>query len=121
MSVEDNRQRRLQTALKGLRRWRLIQVASIFPMLLCVAFMFYFREASELGIMAFFLILIVGVMFPEVKGDIAQIHVILREEHAEHRFELQQLLREELQNLLKAPDLQEGAEENPASPEKTSS
>jgi hypothetical protein len=121
MTVEDNRQRRLETALKGLRRWRLIQLASIFPMLLCVAFMFYFREASELGIMAFFLILIVGVMFPEVKGDIAQIHVILREEHAEHRFELQQLLREELRNLLKTSDLQEGAEENPPSPEKPSS
>jgi len=121
MTVEDNRQKRLEVALKGLRRWRLIQLASIFPMLLCVVFMFYFREASELGVMAFFLVLIVGVMFPEVKGDIAQIHVILREEHAEHRFELRQLLREELQFLLKSSGDQEGAEETPVSPEKTPS
>ena len=99
----------------------MIQLASIFPLLLCVAFMFYFREASELGIMAFFLILIVGVMFPEVKGDIAQIHVILREENAEHRFELQQLLREELQHLLKAAGSHERVEENPVSLEKTPS
>jgi hypothetical protein len=121
MTVEDSRQKRLEAALKGLRRWRMIQLASIFPMLLCVVFMFYFREASELGIMAFFLVLIVGVMFPEVKGDIAQIHVLLREEHAEHRFELRQLLREELQFLLKASGDQEGAEENPVSQEKTPS
>ena len=100
----------------------MIQFASILPMLLSIAFMLYFREASEFGIMAFFLILIVGFMFPEVKGDISQIHVILREEHAEHRFELQQLLREELQNLLKAPAIQEGVEEPPVPPpEKTSS
>jgi len=99
----------------------LIQFASILPMLLCVAFMFYFRESSELGIMAFFLILVVGFLFPEVKGDIAQIHVVLREEHAEHRFELQQLLREELQILLKALGIQEGVEKNPVPPEKTSS
>ena len=99
----------------------MIQFASILPLLLCVAFMFYFHEATELGILVFFLILIVGVMFPEVKGDIAQIHVTLREEHAEQRFELQQLLREELQNLPRAPGLQEGVDENTVPPDKASS
>ena len=80
-----------QTALKNLRRWRVIQLASVLPLMLCVVWIFYFREATGLGVMAFFLILVVGVMFPEVKGDISQIHVVLKEEHQVLHQEIQQL------------------------------
>ena len=90
-----------QTALKGLKRWRIIQLASILPMVLCMAWMFYSREATEFGIVAFFLILVIGVMLPEAKADIAATNVMFREELMAHREEMQQLLKEELHKSLK--------------------
>jgi len=42
--------------------------------------MLYFKEASPLGIMAFFLILIVGILLPQVRGDLALSHIVLSRE-----------------------------------------
>jgi hypothetical protein len=105
-----------QTALKNLKRWRVIQLASVLPLLLCVVWIFYYREASGLGVMAFFLILVVGVMFPEVKGDIAHIHVVLKEEHQVLHQEIQQLFTEELRKFLSEPVIQELLKGNSVSP-----
>jgi len=106
-----------QTALKNLRRWRVIQLASVLPLMLCVVWIFYFREATGLGVMAFFLILVVGVMFPEVKGDIAQIHVVLKEEHQVLHQEIQQLFTDELRKFLREPAVQEMMKGNSVSSE----
>ena len=97
---------RNEFTLRNLRRWRIIQVASILPIILCVVWMLYFRGAPEIGVMVFFLILVLGILYPELKGDIAQIHVILREEHIELRKEIQELLKEELHTLLEGPSIQ---------------
>jgi hypothetical protein len=106
-----------QTALKNLKRWRIIQLASVLPLMLCVVWIFYYQEATAFGIMAFFLILVVGVMFPEVKGDIAHIHVVLREEHQVLHQEIQQLFTEELRKFLRDPSVQEMLRGNTVSPE----
>jgi hypothetical protein len=104
-----------QNALKNLKRWRVIQLASVLPLILCVVWIFYYREASGLGVMAFFLILVVGVMFPEVKGDIAHIHLVLKEEHQILHQEIQQLFTEELRKFLSEPVIQELLKGNPVS------
>jgi hypothetical protein len=106
---------RNEFTLRNLRRWRLIQVASILPLILCLVWMFYFRGSPEIGVMIFFLILVVGVLYPEVKGDIAQLHVILREEHIELRKEIQDLLKEELRKLLNDPEIQNMIKEDSSS------
>ena len=90
-----------EAALKDLKRWRIIQFASILPLILCMVWMFYFREASEFGIVGFFLTLVIGVMFPEVKADLAATNFLIRQELATHREEIQKLLTEQLQNPLR--------------------
>jgi len=92
-----------EAALKDLKKWRVIQFASILPLILCMVWMFYFREATEFGIMGFFLTLVVGVMFPEVKADLAATNFLFRQELATHREEIQKLLTEQLQDSLKDP------------------
>jgi hypothetical protein len=105
----------LETALKSSERWKTIQLASILPLFLCTVWIFYFQIASESGIMTFFLILTVGVLIPEVKGDLTATHVMLREELAEQRMELRQLLREELQPLLNDPAIKDLLNQHTAS------
>jgi hypothetical protein len=96
-----------ETSLKNLKRWRMIQFASILPLVLCMAWMFYFREASEFGIVGFFLVLIIGVMFPEVKADLAATNFLFRQELAMHREDIQKLLTEQLQSFLKDPAMKQ--------------
>jgi hypothetical protein len=105
----------LERALRSSERWKAIRLASIFPLLLCSAWIFYFRIASESGIMFFFFILIVGVLIPEVKQDITETHIIIREELAEQRTELRQLFREELEGFLKDPAVRDLLKQNPVS------
>ena len=64
---------------KTLRRWRIIQVAALFPLILTGVFMIYFKEASALGIVAFFLILIVGILLPQIRVDLTLSHIALTE------------------------------------------
>ena len=72
MSAQRSQVIKLETALRSSERWKSIQRASILPLLLCTVWIFYFRIASESGIMTFFLILTVGVLIPEVKGDLIE-------------------------------------------------
>jgi hypothetical protein len=81
-------------------KWRVIQLGASLPFMLCVMLMLYFGEVSVYGIVAFFLILVIGVLFPELKSDVAQIRVIIAEENNILRLKLQQLSREELRRLL---------------------
>ena len=81
--------------LKALKRWKLVQVVAVLPLALTVVLMIYFREAAEFHIVAFFLVLIVGVLMPQISGDMIQSHVVLKGELSkEVRF-----LQEEVQNL----------------------
>ena len=64
---------------KTMKRWRVIQVAALFPLILTGVFMIYFKEASALGIVAFFLILIVGVLLPQIRADLTLSHMALTE------------------------------------------
>jgi hypothetical protein len=65
---------------KALKRWKLVQVVAVLPLALTVVLMIYFREAAEFHIVAFFLILIVGVLMPQISGDMIQSHVVLKGE-----------------------------------------
>jgi hypothetical protein len=81
--------------LKSLKRWKLVQVVAVLPLALTVVLMIYFREAAEFHVVAFFLVLIVGVLMPQISGDMIQSHVALKGELSkEVRF-----LQEEVQNL----------------------
>ena len=80
------------------RRWRIIQLAALLPILLSVTFMFYFKEASGVGIVMIFLVLIVGILLPEVKADIAQSNLIIRQELQELQKEMKNI-REEMNRL----------------------
>jgi hypothetical protein len=81
--------------LKALKRWKLVQVVAVLPLTLTVVLMIYFREAAEFHVVAFFLVLIVGVLMPQISGDMIQSHVVLKGELSkEVRF-----LQEEVQNL----------------------
>ena len=117
MSAPRSRVMKLETALKNSERWKTIRLASILPLLLCTVWIFYFRIASESGIMTFFLILTVGVLIPEVKSDLTETHIMLREELAEQRMELRQILREELPPLLNDPAIRKLLSQNTVSPE----
>ena len=117
MSAQRSQVIKLETALRSFERWKSIQRASILPLLLCTVWIFYFQVASESGIMTFFLILTVGVLIPEVKGDLTETHIILREELAEQREELRELLRGELRHFLKDPAVRGLLNENIVLPE----
>jgi len=81
--------------LKALKRWKLVQIVAVLPLALTVVLMIYFREAAEFHIVAFFLVLIVGVLMPQISGDMIQSHVVLKGELSkEVRF-----LQKEVQNL----------------------
>ena len=71
---------------KTFRRWRTIQIASLLPLILTGVFMLYFRQASQLGITAFFLILIIGFLLPQIRGELALSHIIITKE-IEERFQ----------------------------------
>jgi hypothetical protein len=81
---------------KAFKRWRTIQMAALLPLVLSGVFMIYFKEASPLGIMAFFLVLIVGIMLPQLRGDLVLSHIVLSKE-SEERF---QKLEDRIEKLL---------------------
>ena len=86
---------RSQFDLASIKRWRTIQVAALLPLSVCVALMFYYRTASGLGMVCFFLLIVFGILVPEMKADIVQSHLILQGEQEELKHQLQKLLREE--------------------------
>ena len=66
---------------KAVQKWRMVQFAAILPLLLSVVLMFRFK-GSILGTIVFFLVLIVGILLPQIYRDLIQSHLILREEIA---------------------------------------
>jgi len=62
---------------KTLIKWKLIQLAAILPLTLSVVFLLKFR-GSILGVIVFFLLLIVGVILPQVYRDFIQSHLSLQ-------------------------------------------
>jgi len=81
---------------KAYRTWRAIQVASILPLSMIVVLMIHFRGATEVFIIAFFLVLIVGVLMPQVSGDMILSHLSLKQELKD---ELQRLINTETQKM----------------------
>jgi hypothetical protein len=116
ISSVDKKAGRIQRAEESIRKWRVIQLGASLPLMLCVMLMLYFREVSVYGIVAFFLILVIGVLFPEMKSDVAQIRVIIAEENSMLRLKLQQLSREELQRLLQETATQDLMKNSLSSP-----
>lgn len=64
---------------RTIQKWRMVQVVAILPLLLSVFLLFRFK-GSVMGIIVFFLILIVGVLLPQIYRDLIQSHLILRAE-----------------------------------------
>jgi len=86
--------------LKTFRRWRTVQLASLLPLVLSGVFMLYFKEASPLGIMAFFLVLIVGILLPQVRGDMILSHLVLARELEERSQRLEEKIGELIEERL---------------------
>lgn len=84
-----------QFTLKTLNRWKLVQIVAILPLALTVVLMIYFRGAAEFHIVAFFLVLIIGVLMPQISADLILSHIVLREELGKQV----RLLQGEVQNL----------------------
>ena len=78
---------RLAFTERTLQRWRMIQVISLLPLLVSVVLMLYF-EGSMLGTIVFFLVLIVGVVLPQICRNVIESHLILLEEIAALRKEI---------------------------------
>ena len=70
---------RLAFTEKSLQRWRMIQIISLLPLLVSVVLMLYFKGA-RLGTIVFFLVLIVGVVLPQICRNVIESHLILLEE-----------------------------------------
>lgn len=70
---------RLAFTEKSLQRWRMIQIVSLLPLLVSVVLMLYFK-GSMLGTIVFFLVLIVGVVLPQICRNVIESHLILLEE-----------------------------------------
>ena len=70
---------RLAFTERTLQRWRMIQIISLLPLLVSVVLMLYFK-GSTLGTVVFFLVLIVGVVLPQICRNVIESHLILLEE-----------------------------------------
>jgi hypothetical protein len=75
---EKNVSRRFD--LGTIKMWRLIQISALLPLTLLGSLMIYFDQVSPFGIVAFFLILIVGVILPQMRGDMILSHFVLSKE-----------------------------------------
>ena len=64
---------------RTLQRWKMIQIISLLPLIISVVLMFYF-EGSMVGTVVFFLVLIVGVVLPQICRNVIESHLILIEE-----------------------------------------
>ncbi len=64
---------------KTIQKWRMVQIVAILPLALSVVLLFRFK-GSVMGTIVFFLILIVGILLPQIYRDLIQSHLILRQE-----------------------------------------
>jgi hypothetical protein len=70
---------RVSITEKNLQKWKMIQVVSLLPLLVSIVLMFMFK-GSTVGTVMFFLILIVGIVLPQVCRNVVESHVILLEQ-----------------------------------------
>ena len=70
---------RVSITEKNLQKWKMIQVVSLLPLLLSIVLMFLFK-GSTVGTVMFFLILIVGIVLPQVCRNVVESHLIILEE-----------------------------------------
>ena len=75
----------------------MLQIAALLPLVVIVAFMLYFKTAPALGVIAFFMVLIIGILLPQLKADSVLSHLILKEELRE---ELREMIREQAREIL---------------------
>jgi hypothetical protein len=61
----------------NLRRWKTIKMAALLPLIVSIVLMFFFK-GSMLGIVLFFLILIVGVVLPQICENQVRSHLLLK-------------------------------------------
>ena len=64
---------------RTIQKWRMIQIATFLPLIVCTICLFEFR-GSILGAIVFFLLLIVGILIPQVYRDMIHSHLILKKE-----------------------------------------
>jgi len=81
---------------KEFRRWRVLQIAALLPLIVIAALMLFFKTAPGLGVIAFFMVLIIGVLLPQLKADSILSHLVLKEEI---RDEVRDLIREQLEGM----------------------
>ncbi len=74
-----DRSTRLAFTERNIQRWKMIQVISLLPLIVSVFLMFYFK-GSMMGTIVFFLVLIVGVVLPQICRNVIESHLILMEE-----------------------------------------
>ena len=70
---------RLAFTEKTLERWKMIQIVSLLPLLVSIVLMFYF-QGSMVGTVVFFMVLIVGVVLPQICRNVIESHLILLDE-----------------------------------------
>ena len=70
---------RLAFTEKTLQRWKMIQIVSLLPLLVSIVLMFYFH-GSMVGTIVFFMVLIVGVVLPQICRNVIESHLILLDE-----------------------------------------
>lgn len=104
-----------QFTWRSVKRWRNIQIAALLPLILTGVFILYFKEASPLGIMAFFLVLIVGILLPQVRGDLIISHIVLSLELEEGLQKLNEETAKLLDERLGKTDVGKSVEESPVS------
>lgn len=80
------------------RKWRMLQIAALLPLIVIAALMIYYKTAPGLGVLAFFLVLIVGVLLPQLKADSILSHLILKQEILE---EVQRMIRDQMEERAK--------------------
>ena len=61
---------------RNLRRWRTIKMVSLLPLLISVVLTIFFK-GSMLGTVFFFLILIVGIVLPQICENQVRSHLAL--------------------------------------------
>ncbi len=70
---------RLAFSERTLQRWKMIQIIALLPLFVSVGLMLYFK-GSMLGTIVFFMVLIVGVVLPQICRNVIESHLILLEE-----------------------------------------
>ena len=106
---------RKQFDWKAFKRWRTIQIASLLPLILTGVFVLYFRQAPQLGITAFFLILIVGFVLPQIQGELALSHIIITREIEERLQEFEKRMGNLIGERLAEAQARKSATETPIS------